>query len=230
MRQIRKNPEPSHFVRWKADFKAANGRDATYNDLESRAYVRLKKSLLEEQGYICCYCEKRIGKEPYMTDCDIEHFMPRNPDKKYLTQAECDYCRAAQMEYSNLFVSCKGENAYSTDHCNHKKDNWFDFAKCISPTDVRIRDLFGFKLNGRIFSKTSLGKEMENHLNLNSYILVEQRKAALDTVLDIEFEDEDLFDNRDYVEAVAEDYDDKQAGKYEEFCSMITYCLRQYYM
>ena len=48
---------------------------------------------------------------------------------------------------------------------------------------------------------------MEKHLNLSSYILEEQRKAALDTVLDLEFVDEDLFADKDYVETVAEDYD-----------------------
>ena len=231
MRQIKKSPEPAHFIKWKHDFKAANGRDAVYDDLYGTSeYYNLKKSLLEEQGYICCYCEKKIGHSRGLKDCDIEHFMPRNPDRRYLTSVECDQCRKAQMEYTNLFVSCKGEKAYSADHCNHKKDNWFDFKRCISPADKRIKGMFGFRLNGEIFLKNSLGKEMEEHLNLTSYILEEQRKAAFDKVLDIEFEDEDLFGDKEYVEAVAEEYDNMQDGEYAEFCSMITYCLREYYM
>lgn len=231
MRQIKKNHEPAHFINWKNNFKVINNRDAVYSDLYGTSeYYDLKKSLLEEQGYICCYCEKRIGHNAYLKDCDIEHFMPRNPDSRYLTNEECKQCRNAQMEYTNLFVSCKGEAAYSADHCNHKKDNWFDFKKCISPIDEQINGMFGFKLSGKIFLRNSLGSEMEKHLNLNSYILEEQRKAALDTILDIEFENEDLFADKDYVELVAEEYDNMQDGEYTEFCSMITYCLREYYI
>lgn len=231
MRQIKKGPEPAHFINWKHNFKMTNGRDAIYDDLyRTTEYYNLKKSLLDEQGYICCYCEKKIGHSAGLKDCDIEHFMPRNPDSRYLTRAECDKCRDSQMEYTNLFVSCKGEEAYSIDHCNHKKDNWFDFNKCISPIDDRIKGMFGFKLNGKIFLKNPLGNEMEKHLNLSSYILEEQRKVAIDTVLEVEFEDEDLFADKNYVETVAEDYDNMQDGEYAEFCSMITYCLREYFM
>lgn len=75
-----------------------------------------------------------------------------------------------------------------------------------------------------------VGQEMAKHLNLNSYVLEEQRKAAFDTVLELEFEDEDLLMDRDYIETVIEEYDSMQEGKYAEFCSMIIYCLREYYL
>ena len=65
---------------------------------------------------------------------------------------------------------------------------------------------------------------------MDSYVLKEQRKAALDTVLNIEFENEDLLNDRDYMEAVVGDYDSMQDGKFAEFCSMITYCLREYFI
>ena len=109
-------------------------------------------------------------------------------------------CEAAQLDYANLFASCKGEGGESADHCNHKKDNWFCFASCISPADPRIRRLFGFGLDGTMFAVDPIGQKMASHLNLNSYVLQEQRKAAFDMVLDV------------------------------EFCSMIVYCLREYLM
>ena len=71
---------------------------------------------------------------------------------------------------------------------------------------------------------------MARHLNLSSYVLEEQREAAFDLVLETEFEDEDLLADRDYVEAVVGDYECMADGEYAEFCSMITYCLREYYM
>lgn len=54
--------------------------------------------------------------------------------------------------------------------------------------------------------------------------------AALDTVLEFEFQDEDLLTDREYVEMVIEEYNSMQEGKYAEFCSMITYCLHEYYL
>jgi len=225
-----KSPEPSHFQQWKDNFRAANGREPVYDDLKGTVeYFELKKSLLKEQGFICCYCEKQIGQGFDLKDCDIEHFMPRHPDKRVLSARECIKCEEAQLTYTNLFASCKGEQADCADHCNHKKDNWFDFKTCISPSDSRINGAFGFRLSGKMYAVNPIVQEMEKHLNLNSYVLEEQRKAAFEAVMETEFEDEDLLEDGDYVETVIEDYDSMQDGKYAEFCSMITYCLKKFY-
>ena len=122
MRYIQKKAEPEFFKIWKQDFCQVYGNQPKYDDLKGTStYVSLKKSLLEEQGYLCCYCEKRIGTNMYATDCDIEHFMPRHPDKRYLTAVECAVCENAQLDYQNIMVSCKGEPQDWIAHCNHKK-------------------------------------------------------------------------------------------------------------
>ena len=72
------------------------------------------------------------------------------------------------------------------------------------------------------------GREMLKHLNLNSYVLQEQRKEAYYAVLELDFEDEDLLDDEEYVEATIAHYDNMNDGKYEQFCSMITYCMKNY--
>lgn len=231
MRQIRKDKEPGFLVNWKKQWKKANGRDAVYEDLKgTREYFLLKQSLIKEQGYLCCYCEKRIGQEGDLSDCDIEHFMPRHPDSRILSAQECAVCKAAQLTYSNLFASCKGENADVADHCNHKKDNWFDFKECIALTDSGIGGILGFRQSGEAFLLDSRGAEMVKHLNLNSYVLVQQRKEAFFTMLETEFEDEDLLMDKEYMEAVIGDYENMQDGRFQEFCSMITYCLRRHYL
>ena len=153
--------------------------------------------------------------------------MPRNPDSS-MPVAQQAICRAAQLDYFNMFASCEGELADSIDHCNHKKDNWFDFSECISPLETEIRGLYGFKLNGEVYALGDRGREMLKHLNLNSYVLQEQRKEAYYAVLELEFEDEDLLDAEEYVEATIAHYDNMNDGKYEQFCSMITYCMKNY--
>lgn len=106
--------EPVRFTNWKNKVATLTGRIATYEDLKDYEYFMLKKSLVEEQGFICCYCERRIGANKKLTDCDIEHFMPRNPDSS-MPVAQQAICRAAQLDYFNMFASCEGELADSID-------------------------------------------------------------------------------------------------------------------
>ena len=62
---------------------------------------------------------------------------------------------------------------------------------------------------------------------MNSYVLQEQRKAAFDAMMEVEFEDEDLLGDREYVEAVIGEYESMEGGEDTEVCSMIVYCLRE---
>ncbi len=57
----------------------------------------LKSSLVEDQGYICCYCGQRIESD-YKTS--IEHL---NPKSKY---------KAQTYDYANLLASCDGGSSY----------------------------------------------------------------------------------------------------------------------
>lgn len=232
MRYIQKIAEPPFFTTWKHQFHRINGRQPVYEDLKGTdIYLRLKESLLQEQGYLCCYCEKYIGTSDYYTDCDIEHFMPRHPDKRYLTTAECSVCENAQMDYTNMLASCKGEWRDSLDHCNHKKDNWFNFKTCVSPTDVRIKTIFGYTTEGKIFpiDGNKYGSDMQKHMNLNSEILKRQRRDAYVTVLEQEFDDEELLGDMEYINSTIQEYGQMHDGKYYEFNSMITYCLKKFF-
>ena len=67
---------------------------------------------------------------------------------------------------------------------------------------------------------------MKTHLNLGSYVLDEQRKAAYDTMMDIEFENEELLGDTQYIMDTIEAYGQMDGeGRYAPFCSMLTYCL-----
>lgn len=232
MRYIQKRTEPAFFKIWKNDFHRINGRPPVYDDLKGTGlYVRLKEVLTREQGYLCCYCEKYIGTVPYYTDCDIEHFMPRHPDRRYLNKAECLACENAQLDYTNMMASCKGVEQDWLDHCNHRKGNWFNFRTCISPTDERIQSIFGFSTEGKIFpiDGNEYGSDMQKHMNLNSEILKRQRREAYITVFEQEFDDDELLADADYISATIQEYRQMHDGRYYEFSSMITYCLEHFF-
>ena len=73
MRYIRKGDEPESL----ANLKALTNEDwkPTYeDDCRGEVKTQLHNALLQEQGYICCYCGMAIAKE----DSHIEHLKPRS--------------------------------------------------------------------------------------------------------------------------------------------------------
>ena len=67
-------------------------------------------------------------------------------------------------------------------------------------------------------------------MNFNSEVLIRQRREAYVTVLEQEFDDEDLLDDIDYINATIKEYEEMHDGKYCEFNSMITYCLKNFFI
>ena len=225
MKLINKGTEPEVFANWKKDNPGLN-----YDSFSrTPVYMEVREALLKEQGYICCYCEKRIEGNG---DCSIEHFMPRHPDPDNLSVDECRICTNAQLDYSNMLVSCESDTIIEErDHCNHKKSNWFDFKLWVSPTNPEILKLFEYSESGKINPQNNDERavEMIRRLNLNSYILQEQRKVQYDMIVDCEFEDENLWNDQDYIKATMDFYYDLgEDGKYTPFCSMIRDCLKKY--
>lgn len=56
MKHIVKAEEPEELVNWKA--LANEDWQPTYDDLRGTEKRAVKNSLMAEQGYICCYCER----------------------------------------------------------------------------------------------------------------------------------------------------------------------------
>lgn len=54
---IKKGKEPISLT----EYRASGGRK--FDDLDSATKKDIRDSLLKEQGYICAYCMKRIGRD-----------------------------------------------------------------------------------------------------------------------------------------------------------------------
>jgi len=115
----------------------------------------VQKSLLEEQGYICCYCNSKINE----TNLKIEHYKPRETYNGEVADAskESKLCSSSKgqrlpdlrMNYSNLLAacdsdkihkgtSCKGKDAKHCDDGGHfGKANW-ELCKIQNPSAVSI--------------------------------------------------------------------------------------------
>ena len=122
----------------------------------------LRKVLLEEQGYICCYCMSRI-QTPTQDKMKIEHWQAQSkfPDSELL--------------YENLFASCRG-NEWSNSkeyHCDLSKS---ENIISLNPTDKTMMSEIIFSRNGLInINNSNLQKEIDDIFNLNKDILKTQR-------------------------------------------------------
>lgn len=170
MKQIVKNQEPQQFSNWKRQGGIANRR--CWNQVGPIKRV-IHDALMDEQGYICCYCESRVNSD----NSHVEHFRPRSTYPHL------------ELDYSNLHCSClrqlsKGEPR----HCGHGKADWFDAALLISPLQQNCDRHFKFNGNGDIVARNptdSTAKETIKRLRLDLPKLNGLRKAALDDLWDL---------------------------------------------
>jgi uncharacterized protein (TIGR02646 family) len=69
----------------------------------------LRRALLEEQGYLCCYCMSRI-QTPTQDKMKIEHFQSQHEFPEL------------QLNFNNLLASCKGSCRSFFDKSIGKRD------------------------------------------------------------------------------------------------------------
>ena len=139
MKQIFKAKEPISLTTYRASISKEDLKSLEkFDTAPSKVKNDLRDKLLEEQGFICCYCMDRIERR----NSKIEHFNPRS------------LFRIEQLEYTNLFVACLGGQGYSPDKqsCDTKKGN--DVLKYINLLSD-IEKSIEYKKDGLVFSKDS---------------------------------------------------------------------------
>jgi uncharacterized protein (TIGR02646 family) len=201
MKHIIKQDEPQKFIDWKA--LANDDWQPSYDNLSGPPKQAIKTSLMQEQGYLCCYCERRLTDD----DSHIEHFRPQ-------TMHGVD-----PLDFGNMLCSCqkileKGEPR----HCGNHKGDWFDAILTVSPLDPACEGRFHFTGQGRIFpanpgdlsAATTITKLALDHPKLD-----DMRSKAIEPFLDATLTEHDL---RTFVTG----YLTKDAeGKFGEFWSTI---------
>ena len=132
MKYIVKESEPLEFTNWKKQDKMFQRGNPKWNRVPSSVKDNIRESLKKEQGYICCYCERKLRNNDY----HIEHFKPK------------DKFSALQLDYSNLICSCqleleKGEPR----HCGNSKEN---YIIPITPLMKNCENKFKYTVDGQI--------------------------------------------------------------------------------
>jgi uncharacterized protein (TIGR02646 family) len=214
MKHIQKSREPDSLTKWK---QKLGSRIPDWKSFAKGVKDDVYFSLLQEQGYICCYCGRPIARK----QCHIEHYRPKSVYKQ-LT-----------FEYTNLIASCQGEDEDRPRvpvHCGHKKQAWFDEELMISPLDPNCPDYFKYSGSGEILptddpQKQASAKITIQKLALDINKLRKLRRAAIDAVLQAT---NGLTGAE--IQLLAQAYDKQDSGgRFTPFSAAITYTLKQYF-
>ena len=214
MKYIEKNQPPKEFIDWQNS--ANENWQPSWNNFQKPQKTLVHQSLLKEQGFICCYCGRRID----LADSHIEHFKPRNkyPD--------------LQLDYANLLASCQGESEAPPPtpvHCGHKKDAWYEENLMVSPLNRNCTEFFRYTDDGQILAtkevdKQEAAKTTIEKLALNIHKLQKMREGAIEGILD----GLDVTDTQTIQKLINAFEKPNQNGEYEEFCHVVLYVLKQY--
>lgn len=234
MQYIQKNPEPPELTQWR-ETQLDLGINFTYKyDFQNPEKAITRQSLLDEQGWICCYCCKRISKET----SHIEHFDPQSGSDPILT-----------VTYSNMLASCgplerepadKTKSVKWPKHCGHQRGREHEHededghekipenaALPIGPhLDPDCESYFTYTSNGEI-------KAAEGHprsedattvikiLSLNDPEVVEGRKRVLQALQGLTPADAQILWERSQKK--------DSNGQFRTFCPVALDYLRKYF-
>ena len=203
MKYIIKRDEPQKFTAWKA--LANEEWQPTYADLRGKEKDAVKKALMEEQGFICCYCECKLNTE----DSHIEHVIP---------QSENDNL---SLDFTNMACSCQRPKEKRLPlHCGDKKREWYAQTLFVSPYDPDCEQCFFFTNDGHIYPAEYRNEAAEKtifHLGLDIPKLVAMREAAITP-----FQDESLTAD-ELQEFVIKYLERTPQGTFNEFWTTIKY-------
>ncbi|MDM8551429.1 retron system putative HNH endonuclease [Desulfobacterales bacterium HSG2] len=208
MRYIAKGKEPASLLAHRKN------KEADYANLPKKAKNDLRKALLKEQGYVCCYCMQRIRED----NSKIEHWKPQKHTR-------------FQLNYQNLLAACQGNEGEKKDrqHCDtHKGEQEIT----INPTDkTRNCELFiKYRKNGLICSDDPvINEELNTVLNLNTQTLAENRAVIMDYVKNeiTRVKGKNSAWPIPYVRKIIQKYGSRHNEKFIPYCQVVIYFLKK---
>ncbi|MGA2536736.1 MAG: retron system putative HNH endonuclease [Terracidiphilus sp.] len=210
MRNIAKGTEPQSLTEHRAR------THSTYDNYRERQ--ELREALVLEQRGLCCYCLGRIV--PGEQQMKIEHWRSQ---RRYPGE---------QLLYTNLLGVCKGgekpspNDARDVDrHCDTFKGNK-DLS--LNPAVDDVESIISYLKDGRIHSSTdTFNEELTSVLNLNTFAMVNQRKAVIKSLLRLLPKRQDM--GRQEWEDVARDWNGEgHDNQLREYCSVVVFWIRKY--
>lgn len=169
MIEIKKGKEPSALIAHRKT------KHATYDNMPKEVHEAVLENLMQEQGYLCAYCMRRIPQKGKIPSATIEHWDPQSKTSN-----------EKALDYHNMLAVCSGNRGCGSEKyltCDARRKNK---PLTVNPLNPLTLSSIQYKSDGRIFSNDSnINTDLNQTLNLNcaNVGLVESRLSALQTML-----------------------------------------------
>ncbi|HEU6437684.1 MAG TPA: retron system putative HNH endonuclease [Nitratidesulfovibrio sp.] len=209
MIDINKTNEPDALKRFKRHNRGLGLE--SFDDLESGVKRKIKKTLLKEQGHVCCYCMSRIAYESMR----VEHFKSQSNHP------------TLRLDYGNMLAACNG-NSSKSHECQHCDTFKGQAEITCNPSKEHIESTISYLSDGTIKSSNAKwNEELNNTLNLNSnmHFLKRNRKSikdAIDTALCSK-----KLTKQKIIEFLSKNTTKDKDGKLIEYCGVAVYFLKK---
>ena len=216
MREIIKEKEPSDFIQHRAK------PGSTFDNMPTSVKNNLRNALLKSQGYICCYCMKRIGDRT----SKIEHFRSQMHNNGENGSTDMT------LDYSNLFVACPDFGGkYEVQTCDsHKKEQELRKINLTSPL---CNSMFKYAGNGNMSSATDdedINYDIDKVLNLNQQTLKDNRKVVYQQLNDRfkSYSKNKNFNQGTLRKELSHWLGKDKQGQYKEYCMVAVYLIKKH--
>ena len=138
MIEIKKGKEPPALIAYRKT------KYATYDDMPKAVHDAVLDSLMQEQGYLCAYCMRRIPQKGKTPSATIEHWDPQSKT-----------CTDKALDYRNMLAVCNGNRGCGSKEymtCDAKRGNT---PLTVYPLNPLTLSSIQYKSDGRIFSPNS---------------------------------------------------------------------------
>lgn len=171
MISIKKGQEPRELL----TFRKQVG--SSYASMPSDVKAAVKRSLAEEQGFLCAYCMRRLPQESIddagNATVTIEHWSPQNPQDGMPPHDPLDY--------RNMLAVCDGNRGdiHANMTCDAARGNT---PITVNPLSTSTLAEIYYQRNGEIHSRNKeVERDLTVTLNLNcmAVSLPENRRKAL---------------------------------------------------
>jgi uncharacterized protein (TIGR02646 family) len=231
MRRIEKKKiEPKELTNHRNEQKK-KGLKISFGGLPANVKRAIKESLLDEQGYICCYCMQKIDYDKMK----VEHFFTQTSSKKSKDIKDQD----AVIDYSNLLGACEGNKDVKgrENHCDSCRDGSNLSFKSPASKDFNLKVEYVEKRSEEqiIVKESIFEKELTCNncgkgacLNLNEKFLAEKRYNVWKAIQNVLFKESKQTEWQvKTAKQLIEKYQTKKEGKYPEFCEMVVFLLKK---
>lgn len=175
--------DPQPLQKFKEDTQLLGiGKPCNYNLFINPEKNYYKKILLEEQHYLCAYCNRNLDEfssDDKLHHLKIEHWYPQSLCK--LEKGIYDTINGKDVAHQNMIIVCPGENVNPNfKHCDSSRGSSKTLTIKPQHPDYLFDNFFTYEAGELITDIPEILYDIKIELNLNDDNLIRRRNIVLD--------------------------------------------------